>query len=117
MKKLITILNGTALSAVVDFDAICRLTAIIMPAAWTAASITFQVSEDNVTFGDLRDDAHNEVTLTTPAAGEVIAFRNDLKRLFGHFRYVKIRSGTTGTPVNQGADRVMTLLADDPNRV
>ncbi len=57
------------------------------------------------------------MTLTTPAASQAIAFRNDLKRIMSRFRFVKIRSGTSGAPVNQTADRIMTLLADTPERV
>lgn len=118
MKKVVTIANGASLSAAVDFDAICRLTDILMdPVGWDAANITFQVSEDNTTFLNMFDDAGNEVTVTSPTTGKAMSFRNDLKRAFSRYRFIKVRSGTSGAPVNQTALRTLTLLADDPNRV
>jgi hypothetical protein len=117
MQKTVTILNGQSLSGAVDFGVIARLVGIQMPAAWTAASITFQVSQDNVTYQVLIDDAGNEVTVTAPTANKTTAFRNDLKRIMARYQFLKIQSGTSGAPTAQGADRILTLLADTPVRV
>lgn len=117
MRITTTILNGASLSAAVDLGANCRLKALLMPAAWTAADITFQVSEDNTNFFDMMGDDGNAVKLTGPAAGRWIGLRNDVARAMMRVRYLKVQSGVPGTLVTQGADRIMTLLADDPNRV
>lgn len=118
MKRSLTIANGTSLSSsAADFGPIARLCAIVMPSAWTAADITFQVSDDGVTFQNMFDDQGTEVKVTSPAADKTMAFKDDFKRLFSRFQFVKVRSGTSGAAVNQGADRSVILLADTPQRV
>ena len=104
------IANGAALSGIVDLRSL-KLHGIQMPAAWTAAGITFQASSDGVTFGDVRDDAGAEVTVTA-AASSFIVFRQDLGEELNGVAYLKVRSGTTGAPVNQGAARTLTLLTN-----
>lgn len=101
----VTIANGTALSAAVDLagQGIVR---VLMPAAWTAAVLTMQVSNDNTTFYDLYNNDGTEWSATVAAAH---AIAMDVS-IFTAMRYVKLRSGTGGTPVNQGADRVLTLV-------
>lgn len=84
------------------------LVGVIMPAAWTAANLTFQVaSASGGTFVDLYDDAGNEVEVNA-AASRGLAGGQWLEKL-APWRFVKVRSGTTGTPVAQGAERVITL--------
>jgi hypothetical protein len=80
---------------------------IQMPAAWTAAGLTFQVSVDNSTYVDLY------------IGGSETSFNADVDRGIGIDMddalkmgpYLKIRSGTAGTPVNQAAERTLTLYA------
>jgi hypothetical protein len=110
----VTIANGASLS---DADAISinesrnksphSLVAILMPAAWTAADLTFQASNDNTTFYEMVNTAGNNVTVTGPAADEWIAI--DPADFVG-VEYLKVRSGTVGAAVAQGAARVLTLL-------
>ena len=100
-----TIANAASLSDAVDLQG-CRLTGLRFPAAWTAASVTFQVSEDDVTYGDLYNDS-GEVTYSTAAASRCISL---LAEDFLSWRYVKVRSGTSGAAVNQGADRTLVLV-------
>jgi hypothetical protein len=76
-----------------------------MPAAWTAASLTFQGSADGTTYGDLYDAG----TEMSTAAGASRVIHLDWTKFVG-LRFLKIRSGTTGVPVNQGGDRVLTLV-------
>jgi hypothetical protein len=100
------IASGGSLSGGVDLGEE-TLVGIIMPSAWTAADITFQVSNDNVTFYNLYDkDA--EVTLTSPDASLAVAI--DPVNLYP-WQYVKVRSGTAATPVNQADARSITLLS------
>lgn len=110
MQRTATIANGAALSDVVDLGPEARLKAVQMPAAWTAAALTFQVSTDGTTFIDLFSSAA-EVNFTV-AANQMIGLTYDQNSFFERFRYIKVRSGTTGTPVNQGAQRLIVLHAD-----
>lgn len=75
--------------------------------AWTTANITFQASADGTNYADLYDDAGNEVTVTADAS-QFLAM--DSTENFLGVRYLKLRSGTSGTPVNQTAQRTITLV-------
>jgi hypothetical protein len=84
-----------------------RLALIVIPAAWDAAAITYQVSLDGVTYGNLYDGA----TETSIASASVVAgrvLRLPLSEWAG-IRYLKIRSGTSAAPVNQVAERILSL--------
>lgn len=101
----VTIANGASLSGAAALNN-QRLVAIIMPAAWTAAGLTFQASDDGTNWFNLHDGAGTEVSLTVAASRYVRLAPLDWSRI----RYLKVRSGTSGAPVNQGADRIVTLL-------
>ena len=103
----ITILSGASLSDVADIRGV-QLVSIIMPAAWTAADLSFQSSEDNVTFNDVYDEYDVE-TFFNAGASRFIGLKDNLNILIGA-NYLKVRSGSTSAAVNQGADRVITLL-------
>lgn len=102
--KNVVIANGAAVSNSTELGAF-RSFSIQMPAAWTAASLTFQGSIDGTTFYDVYDIAGNELVVTA-AASRIIVDIPELSTL----RYLKVRSGTTGTPVNQGAERTLTII-------
>lgn len=99
-----TIENSGSLSGAVDLGG-RKLVAIDMPSSWTAASLTFQASVDGVTYDDLYDGA-TERALTV-AASRYLAFNI---ADWVSVRFLKIRSGTAGTPVNQAAARTLTLV-------
>lgn len=106
--KTVTISSGTSLSGEVDLGPY-ELVAIHMPAGWDAADLTFQAADSpGGTFHDLYDDDGNEVTVTA-AASRAIAVKSDEKAL-APLHAIKIRSGTSGVPVNQTADRTLTLI-------
>ena len=100
-----TIANAASLSAAVEIAGM-ELVAIEMPAAWTAANLTFQGTHDGATFNNVHDDAGTEVSVTA-AAARYIRLNPEL---WGGFHSVKVRSGTAGTPVNQGAERIINLV-------
>lgn len=80
---------------------------VMMSAAWDAAALTFQVSADNgTTFDNVYDSSGNELTVQT-AAGRYVYFD---PTAFVGVNYLKIRSGTSGTPVNQTAARSLVLV-------
>lgn len=109
MAATFNIANGASLSQAVRLGGSLPV-GFMMPAAWTPAVITFQMSLDNVTFNDVYTDAGTELTVQA-AQGRTILFSN-LAQYFGvsSEMYMKIRSGTTGAAVNQGAARVVQLL-------
>ena len=97
---------GVSLSAQVDIGP-GQLVGMLIPAGWTAASITFQASPDGgQTFGNLFSAAGVEQTLTV-AAGQFIAID---PTLWKGVRSIKIRSGTSAAPVNQAAQANLTLV-------
>ncbi len=102
---LATIASGASLSGAVAFgDGV--LAGILMPAAWTAAALTFEGSVDGATFKPLHDDVGTEIQFTVDADRIVIVAPYD----FSALRFLKVRSGTSAAAVNQAAERVLTLL-------
>lgn len=81
---------------------------VMMPAAWTAGGLSFQGSHDGGTFYDLYDDQGNEVTVSV-AAQQFVAFDAEDVNLRAPVQ-LKIRSGTSGTPVQQGSERTLYLV-------
>ncbi len=102
----VTIASGASLSAATDLGPY-RVFAIVMPASWTTANLTFQGSSDGINFFDLYDDTGTEVSVTATASKYIIL--TSPVKLLG-LRWLKVRSGTTGTPVNQAADRIVKLV-------
>lgn len=100
-----TIANGASLSGAVNLggEALIRLQ---MPAAWTAAKITFQVSDDDVTYRNIVKEDGSEYELTVAASTEIILIWTN----FIGVKYMKIRSGTAAAAVNQGASRDIGLV-------
>lgn len=84
-------------------------TGILMPSAWTAAALTAQVSADNATWSDLFDRNGIEVTFQA-AASRYIVIEPSL--LTGTLLF-RLRSGTSAVPVNQAADRDLTIFFRD----
>lgn len=102
-----TIANGASLSGALDLGSE-KLFAVQMPASWTAAGLSFSVSTELAgTYTDLYDESGTEVTWTVSASRYVIV--SNPSQWMG-VRFIKIRSGTTGTPVNQGADRLIRVI-------
>lgn len=101
-----TIQSGQSLSDAVALGDL-RAVRLIMPAAWTTAALTFQASLDGATFADLRDETGAEVSYTGVAGAAV---RLPVSDWLG-IAFLKIRSGTSVTPVNQGAARAFTIVA------
>ena len=100
-----TIANGASLSDAVAISG--KLVGLVVPAAWTAASLTFQGSVDGVNFYNVYDDA----TERTIASASVVASHYialTLTHWLG-FTHIKVRSGTASAAVNQGAARSIIL--------
>ncbi len=85
------------------------LVGLIMPAAWTAASIQFYASIDGSAFQVVKDTTTASFMQTIPAADDWIVFPL-ADALFAS--YIKLASVTAGgvTPVVQGAAREIKLI-------
>ena len=106
----VVIANGESLSGEIDLQHFLPC-GVIMPSAWTAASLTFAGAADDGsgnpgTFVAITNDAGVEYTVTVAASKAVMI---DPARLAG-VRYVKIRSGTSSAAVNQGAARTLSVI-------
>lgn len=106
-----TIANGASLSGAVNLEG-SRLLGIAMPAAWTAANLTIKTSVDGTTYQDAYDADGAEITIVVGGASRNIHFSDQLHGV----RWLKLRSGTTSSAVNQGADRTLTLFVEQARR-
>ncbi len=105
-----TIAAGASLSEPVALGAL-TLVGISMPAAWTAAALTFQVSPDGgTTWQELFDGAGNEVTVQAAAGQFVVPFAMP-SYLWRGVNMIQVRSGTAGGPVNQAAEAVINIVS------
>lgn len=111
----VTISSGQSLSAGADCSGSLRILRIIMPPAWTAAPLTFQMSPDNVDYHNLYhvtptslDDY--EIIIPSVTAGSVVAFPPGTGVTVN---WIKIRSGTQAVPIKQAADRVFQIVVED----
>lgn len=77
-----------------------------MPAAWTAADITYQGSADGSTWYDLHTDPAGEVVSTVTAGKLVSVYAED----FETCQWLRLRSGTSAAAVAQGAARTLVLV-------
>lgn len=100
-----TIAAASSLSPAIDLTT-KRLAGIIIPASWTTANLTLQASADGTNWFNVYDALGTEYTITAAASLAIIVPLTDM---IG-FRYLKIRSGTSGTPVNQTDARTLTLI-------
>lgn len=97
----VTIASGQTLSGAADLHG-TTLLGFYMPAAWTAATIGYKASQDNVTFADVYDSAGNAKTSTVAASQFIPLNLSD----FVGVRYLKLVSSAS-----QGADRAITLVS------
>jgi hypothetical protein len=114
-KNTLTIASGESVSSVLDLTKTDGQTvsALVVPAAWTAAGIAFKVSHDGVTYGPLYDarDPSGVVEYAIPAADALVTRCLSLDvGVFDGFNYVKVVSGTNAAPVNQGAERTLYVM-------
>jgi len=101
-----TIANGESLSPAIDLGG-TSLIAIQMPAAWTAANLSLQVSHNGTDFADLYGKDGSEYVIAAAANRAIQLAPADLAGA----RWIKLRSGVTATPVNQSAARTLTLVS------
>lgn len=101
------IASGASISGDIDLGT-ARLGRIAMPAAWTAADLTLQTSHDGTagSWNPLYDKDGAEYTIKAAQARSMLIPLSDMLSV----RYLRIRSGTSATPVAQGASRSLLLV-------
>jgi hypothetical protein len=105
-----TIANGTSLSAAIPLDGqLLAGVGVPLSSGWTDANLTFQASVDGgSTYYDLWKDGA-EYTVTVPTGRTNATFFAVPPADFAAFTHIKVRSGTAGTAVAQGADRALQI--------
>lgn len=113
-----TIPINTAISNGIDLWN-CKLVGIIMPGAWTAADIAFQVAQvgdafsgDN-TYRNLVDETGARVFVAAAASTEIV-FKQDLRAKLRAARHIKIVSynNAGSANVNQTAARELIPMVE-----
>lgn len=108
--KTATIAENENLSDVVDCNGL-TLAALIVPSGWTAADITLQGSVDGTNFFNVHEASSDTELTVQAAASRYILLDPDQ---FRGLQRLKVRSGTSATPVTQtGSDKVLTLVLID----
>lgn len=106
------IATSDSLSSTVTMEPGFSVCALGMPAAWTAASVSFLASVDGSTFDILHTVssalASTEFSITSPAVSTVIALD---PAIFATFKYIRVRSGTSASPVTQDAKRELRIFS------
>jgi len=105
-KVVVSIANGANLSDAFDMR-LYTMGVVHMPAAWTAASIGFKVSDAKAgTYQPLYDDNGTLVQIDSPAASK----NYTLPTPVANCAWVKLWSQDgSGTNTNQGAARSLTI--------
>jgi len=102
---------AASLSGDVDLggDGARQLVGLQLPAAWTAASLTFAVSADGEAYVPL---FWGGAEYTVEAAGGAAASSGVSLEpaAFASWPFVRVRSGTAAAPVNQAAERTLQAL-------
>lgn len=110
----LTIANGASVSDVAQLGG-RQLVGLITPAAWTTAVLTFQACAAGTNYRDVYDDAvERSIASATIGASRFLAL--DSIDWFG-MGLLRLRSGTSASPTNQGAERVFQLVLADPGYV
>lgn len=83
-----------------------RLFALLLPEAWTAADLTFQSTINGVDWFDVFDEYGDERVIVCAASRMITVDPGPWLAL----SMLRLRSGTSETPVSQSADREIFVL-------
>jgi hypothetical protein len=109
----VVIENGAAVSSDFEFGWAAGGAIVVGAAAWTAANIGFQFSNDRINWIIARDESGVALQIsnvdTTNGRGYAIP-----EKAFGFGRFVRLWSKNTSsgteTDINQGAQRTLTVM-------
>jgi hypothetical protein len=106
----VVIAAGQALSPAIDIGT-KSLVAISLPPNWTTAGLSFQISFDGETWGELVDSTNTAISIPE------VTIENDLPAQIAvnpeqwqGVTALKVRSGTSGAPVDQVNAVTLTLI-------
>lgn len=102
----VTIGAGASLSTSVAVGKACTPIGLQMPAAWTAAVITFRAAVSSETPQSLYDTYDTQITATVAQSRYILL---DPAQFLG-VRVIQLRSGTAASPVNQAAARTIKVV-------
>lgn len=105
-----TILSGASLSGAIDLGP-NRAFAIVMPASWTTANLTFQGSADGITYNNLYDDTGTEVSVTAAASQYIVV--SSPAKLLG-VRWIKRQARRSTTRLAQARPSLRAALSAMP---
>jgi hypothetical protein len=110
----VTIPAGESLSNAADCSGATRIARIIVPDEWNGAPLSFQMSADGVTYHDLYHVDPNsfyayEAIVPRVRAGAMVTLPPGLGT---DIAFVKVRSGTHGTPIVQDIDQAFTFVLE-----
>ena len=113
-ENVFTVSMATNLSLVINKSRY-RNMLIFMPATWTTADITFAVSSTKTgTFSKLvvaeTDVTPKEIRIKDPVASTIISLTGKVKDALEACSFIKLRSGTALTPINQDSSRTFTII-------
>ena len=99
--------NQTQTSAI-DFGH-KEVIALQMPSTWTTANITLLgATTVSGAYTPVYDQSGSEINLAV--ANNRMIMVDGSSQIFNTIRYMKIRSGTSATPVSQDADRLLEFI-------
>ena len=110
--KTVTIASGaTGQSAEIDLTGF-TLGAIVMPAAWTTANLTVlaatKTTADGGTYLPVYDEYGSEYVITASTSRTIVFPATPCA--LAPLRFIKLRSGTAATPVDQTTTRTLYLI-------
>ena len=101
----VTIANGASLSgaAAIGSGTVVGLDLPVL----TSAALSFQASADGVTYREVFNSDGTTATSVAASTGDRLVAA---PAALAGAAFLKVRSGTSGAPVAQGADRVVNLV-------
>lgn len=99
-----TIAAGESLSDALDCN-VGSLVRITLPAAWTDAPLSFEMSTDGEFYNEVCDASGREITANV-LTGAALVIDEKFSRALG---WLKVRSGTKERPVPQAAERAFAV--------
>jgi hypothetical protein len=104
----VTIPSGTSISGALAIG-LGRIIGLMVD-GWTAAALSLEAGSSGTTGPAFHDDAEVSIASAAVVAGRYLS-RTNMQAVRAPF--VRFRSGTGGTPVNQAATRTLTVFVEE----
>lgn len=103
-----TIASGESVTAAIDLGN-TSLVGFVAPAAWTTAALNIGVSVDGTNWATAALDSFGSAVSSWSSVTAGAAYSVDPAAMLP-WRYIRFRSGTQASPVNQSAARTFTVI-------